>query len=413
MRSDREQAHRVMAYVDDVVLHRRDDVDGADRLPPDDRELGELRKLVHRLSGVDIVPPDGFREALAARLCAAQTARVDRRSSVRLRAVLAAAAACVGIVVLVRSILDVPVLSAQSVLSRSDAALTALVRPGQLLYRQWRVTSTSIGVGATPALTERIIEEWMDGADFDRVAGRWYSKDRQLQIAYATRLQDGEYRPSVYFSPGVYDEQRGVLNIEPTRREFEQALNGFPESVQRALKVYLDRNYIYAPITGERNFNRAILEAPAHNVPEMPRILVSFDESQMLNGTPVYCVKIRDSASVTFNWRSSGPPLIRLAQTEILRYIARDSFLSVRTEERWVYEDGRERFTTRELAATRAIEADEFASDPFTIEVPHGTPVQRQSAIAQLTGVAAALERVPAFTSRREREHAARPSAAH
>lgn len=404
MRSDREQARRVMAYVDEVVLHRRSDADGADPLSPEDRELGRLGQLVHCLSDLEIVAPHGFQEALAARLREAGPAP---SAHLRIRTVLVAAAVFLGVVVLSRSVIDVPVVSAQSVLSRSDAALAALVRPGQLLYRQWKVTSTSSGSTQGTTQTERIIEEWMDGADFDRVAGRWYSKERQLQIAYATRLQDGEYRPSVYFSPGVYDEQRGVLNIEPTRREFEQALGAFPASVRRGLKVYLGRNYIYAPITGERNFNRAILESPAHNIPEMPRILVSFDESHMLNGTPVYRVRVLDSASVTFNWRSSGPPLIRLAQAEITRYIARDSFLSVRTEERWVFEDGRQRFTTRELVETRPIAAGTLAFDPFAIEVPRGTPVQQQSAVAQLAGVADALGRVPAFTSRRSRETAA------
>ncbi|MGH9350382.1 MAG: hypothetical protein ACRD26_24290, partial [Vicinamibacterales bacterium] len=275
------------------------------------------------------------------------------------------------------------------------------VRPGQLLYRRWKVTSSSTtpgGAGTTPS--QRIIEEWMDGADFDRVAGRWYSQDGKLQIAYSTRLQDGAYRPYVYFSPGVFQERLGVMNIEPTRHEFESALGAFPESVQRALRVYLDRNYIYAPITGERNFNRAMLDAPAHHIPEMPRILVSFDQSHRLNGVPVYRVRLLDSASVTFNWRSSGPPLIRLAQAEIVRYIARDSFLSVRTEERYVFEDGRRRFTTRELVATTPLETAGLTSDPFTIDLPDGTPVQRQSAYEQLSGVAEILKRVPAFTSR-------------
>lgn len=414
MRSDREQARRVIAYVDDVVLHRRAGAGGADPLSADDRELAQLRQLVHCLSDLDVVAPEGFQERLAARFGEAEAEPPARSQAATLRAVLVAATLFLAAVVLVRSVVDVRVLSAQSVLSRSDAALTELVRPGQFLYRRWKVTSTSTA-GSTPGTTqtERIIEEWMDGANVDRVAGRWSTKDGQLQIAYATGLEDGRYRPTVYFSPGVYDEPRGLLNIEPTRQEFEQALQTFPQPVQRGLKVYLDRNYIYAPITGERNFNRAILESPEQSIPEMPRVVVSLHDSHMLNATPVYCVRIVDSAAVTFNWRSSRPSVIRLGRAEILRYIARDSFLSVRTEERWVLEDGRQRFTTRELVETRAIDGGELTSDPFVIDVPPGTPVERQSAVAHLSGVAGALARVPAFTSRSHRETATAPAIGH
>jgi hypothetical protein len=70
----------------------------------------------------------------------------------------------------------------------------------------------------------------------------------------------------------------------------------------------------------------------------------------------------------------------------------------VRTEERWSFEDGRQRLTTRELVATKAIDAGSLGSNPFVIEVPSGTPVQRQSAPAHLSGVARALARVPSFT---------------
>lgn len=419
--TEREQARRIVAYADEIVLHRRSTAGGADPLSAEDREFERLSELVRCLSDVEVVAPSGFQEELVRRIRQSvdDEGPVPRwrsafawrprlagptlmgKQPMALRTAMLTAAVLLGLVVLSRSVIDVPVVSAESVLSRSDAALTGLVRPGQVLYRQWKVTSRGAAGLMTGTLqSERIIEEWMDGADVERVAARWSSKDRELQIAYTTRLQDGEYRPYVYFSPGMYSEKRGVLNIEPTRREFDEALGSFPQPVSRALRVYLDRHYIYAPITGERSFNRAIFDAPEHPVPEMPRILVSFDESHMLNATPVYRVRLLDAASVTFNWRSSGPPLIRLAQAEIVRYIARDSFLSVRTEERYVYEDGRRRSSTRELVVTKALELAELREDPFTLDVPPRTPVQRQSALEQLAGVADVLQRVPAFTSR-------------
>src|ERR1019366_1084346 len=68
-------------------------------------------------------------------------------------------------------------------------------------------------------IAEATIDEWMDGADVNRVAGRWYAGDDRLLIAYTSVGNGSERRPNVYFSPGVYGEARGGLNIEPTRDE--------------------------------------------------------------------------------------------------------------------------------------------------------------------------------------------------
>lgn len=421
-RTEGDQARRIMACVDDAILRRRIADGGTEPLSPQDLELDRLSALAQCLSEIEVVPPDGFQEQVLHRLrepaaaesqperwratmwhaggALAAALRVRSRATVGRTAALTAVVLA-GVFLVGRSFFDIPVVSAQTVLTRSDAALIGLVRPGQVLYRQWKVSSSSTPAGAGSATRSgRIIEEWMDGSDPERVAARWYSEDRRLQIAYTTKREGGEHRAYVYFSPGVFDEQRGVLNIEPTAREFDDALGGFPASARRGLRVYLDRHYIYAPITGESTFNRAIVQALAHNVPEMPRVLMSFDRSHVLNTTPVYRVSLLDSASVTFNWRSSGPPLIRLARAEIIRYISRDSFLGLRTEERYVFEDGRRRFTIRELVTTNALAADELTVDPFTIDVPRGTPVHHQSALEHLSGVADVLERVPAFTSR-------------
>jgi hypothetical protein len=420
------QARRLEACMNEMLRQRRRDEPGVEPPSSQDLEFQRLRDIVQMLGEFDVVPPDGFRDALLQRLQQAPAdellaqpsqppslfrsvraipgALVARMPGTPLRTAALAAAVLIAVAVLSRSLFDASVVSAQSILTRSDEALIDLVRPGQYLYRQWRVTTTSTAPSPLDATrgprSGRIIEEWMDGSDFDRVASRWYSDTHELQVAYSTQLQDGEHRPYVYFSPGVYDEKRGVLNIEPTRREYDAALAAFPESSRRGLQVYLDRHYIYAPIIGERAFNRAMVEAPAHHVPEMPRILTSFDHSHVLDTTPVYRVSVLDSASVTFNWRSSGPPLIRLARADIVRYIARDSFLSLRTEEQFLFEDGRRRFTTRELVTTKAVDPATLERDPFVIDVPPGTPTQRQSASEQLAGVADILRRVPAFTAR-------------
>ena len=427
-REQREQARRMSEFVDGLLLHRRYDERDAEPATAEEREFRELCGLAQFLSDVVIVPPQDFGEILARRLPTMSdraegagrmadawndVLRLLARARTRFGGVLtrfwtvSAALPSATFVVLiaaafifVRSLVDVPVASASEILSRSDAALGKLVRPGQLLYRRWKVTSMVTDAdGGESRRVDRMIHEWMDGADFDRVAGRWYSGDERLEIAYTSVGQGGLRRPNVYFSPGVFGEARGVLNIEPTREEFEKAVYRFPEPEQGALNAYLDRQYIYQPVTGERRFNRAIIEAPRHGSSDMPRIVLSFDRSETLNGMPVYRVRVVDPAYIEFNWRSNGPPRVRLACAEIVRYIARDSYLSVRTEETETFEGGRRMFTSKELVETRAVSATGLLLDPFKLEVPVGTPVQQQSAFEQLSGVASAFSHLPEVTS--------------
>jgi len=110
-------------------------------------------------------------------------------------------------------------------------------------------------------------------------------------------------------------------------------------------------------------------------------------------------MSVVDPASITFNWRSEGPPLVRLAAAEFVRYIGRDAYLTVRTEERYVFENGDRRIVSRELAETRTVPARGLLPDPFALDLPPGTPVQHQSAFEQMSGVADAQTRVPAFTA--------------
>src|SRR5262249_30525551 len=217
--------------------------------------------------------------------------------------------------------------SAKEILTRSDAALTALVRPGQVLYRQWRVTIDRFEAdGSSLGREERTIHEWMDGADFDRVAGRWYLGD-QLYTAYTTKVAPNrEHRAHVYFSPGAFGEPRGLLSIEPTPREFDDAVASFPQRDRRGLRVYLDRQYLYVPIAGERRFNRALLDAPLATDSAMPRVVVSLDDEPTAD-TSAYHVRVVDPMSVTFNWRADAPPRVRLLRSETVRSIERDSYL--------------------------------------------------------------------------------------
>jgi len=413
--TDQEQARRLGEYADELVTARRIAGHVSDPPSPEDHELEQLRDLVRRLSAAQIAPPAGFQEALAARLrqpelptgveetpVTAPDVAAPRQSWWTLpgwvqlpRVALTGGTMAVVLLLFSQTLIDQPVLSAQSVLLRSDDALAALAGPGQILYRKWRVQSSGgPGMMTGTAQPGRIIEEWMDGADSERVAARWYTLDGRLQVAYTTVMSEGEYRPHVYFSPGLYGETKGLLNIEPTMREFGAALAQFPEPAALGLRLYLDRHYIYAPIRGERHYNRAIFAPSSESSPQLPRVVASFNQTQ-LNGQAVHRVRLVDSASVTFNWRSVGPSVVRIAEAEIVRFVDKGSMLSVRTEERVVFGDGRRRESIRELEATEILRKSDLRNDPFILDVPPGTPVRWQSAHEHLSSVADALGALP------------------
>jgi hypothetical protein len=420
-RADREQARWIAAYVDGCVIHRRVANRRYESVGADERELGGLRELADSLNELDIVVPDAFSHDLIQRLrsleseAAASSQAGDPVSGgVRAwvaslvggsmwaaRAITTVAAVVAGLALASRYVVSEPVVSAKEIVSRSDAAFARLVRPGQVLYRQWRVTITRIAPDGTDLGSgQRTIHEWMDGADFDRVAGRWYSGEDQLFIAYTTKVQpNGEHRAHVYFSPGAFGEARGLLNVEPTPKEFDEAVGAFPPSDGRALRVYLDRQYLYVPITGERRSNRAVLDATVANDSVMPRVVVSLDAATSPSDAAAYQVRVVDPVSVTFNWRAGAPPRVQLMRSETVRSIARDSYLSVATEETDWLESGRRTITSRRLVEMRTIDLHDLAPDPFQLDVPAGTPVQRQSAREMLSAVLDAFGRLPQFTS--------------
>jgi hypothetical protein len=416
-RNAEEQARQLSEFVDGLVLQRR----GGERDPEcdwNDRELRELRSLIASFHDVRLEPPSGFAERLGRQLPAlAAQDRQRRRQSLYPTAMLRRAyerlaamatqdgaiwrsAVCTVIIavllVLFRSGSDTSA-SASEILTRSDAALARLAAPGQLLYRRWRVTTANTTAKGTVTRANRTIHEWMDGRNVDHVAGRFYSDQNELRMAYATAIDAGRLRPHVYFSPGLVGEPQGLLSLEPTIDEFREAIARFPPETQPALSVYVGREHIYEPIIGEVRANRSIIESPMYGVSEVPRLVMTLDRTT-LNGVPVYAVRVVDPAWIEFAWRVEGPPTVWLTRREAVRYIARDSYLSLKTEETLDFEDGRRRVTTRELDDMRSMPASDAAMSVFTIELPPGTVTHRQSAYEQLSGVAAAFSRVPDFS---------------
>ena len=104
-------------------------------------------------------------------------------------------------------------------------------------------------------------------------------------------------------------------------------------------------------------------------------------------------VRAIDPVRVRFRWKRGGPPAVWLARHEMVRYVSRDTYLSLRTEDVVQHETGELVATTRELIATRvSLGADE--PHAFDLKVPDGTPTEAQSAFAHLSEVAKALNRV-------------------
>ncbi len=404
------------------MVHRRESEFRA--FSADDREFGELTALARVLNSVELRAPDGFIDALRDELpsasmddaseqlgrgvrlsCFGFTTELRRRVdglltvSVPLRKA-AAMGLLVAIALTVGSQLaSIPTASAEEILSRADKALGQLVRPGQILHRRWKVINRVTAADGGEITRESISNEWMDGADFSRVAGRNEANGR-VYLAYATFREDGEVRPRVYFAPGFSNEPLGLLSIEPSRREFVEALGSFDAQNREKLETYIDRGYIFEPISGERRFNRIAVETRTEGDSPLPRIMVSLREEKLPSGVAVYAVRIVDPASVRFRWKSVGPPQAWLEWRETVRYIARDTYLSLKAEETYRNENGRRVRTTRELLETQILESGADRSSPFDIDVPRQTPTRRQSAREQLAAVAAVLARIPETSTR-------------
>lgn len=419
--NDRQCAQRLSDYIDGLVVQQREA-----ELPfgaPRDQEFSDLSDLSQSLLAIKFVEPTAFRDDLFADLSRRPDLEPSRRLRlfgdlfrqrhrlprsigwrfpaqllVRTAATVAPLAAAVA--VLVWYLAFGHSVSAAQVLSNADLALSNLVRPGQFLNRRWQVTEWTIDAsGEKKAVREYVRTEWMDGADFSRVAGR-HEENGRVYLAYSTVREDGEVRPRVYFGPGFSDELRGLLSIEPTRGEFQRALLGFGADDRRRLQTYLNRGYIFEPISGERRFNRSILENDDGRPAALPRVIVSLRPETLEPGIEVYAVRAIDPARVRFRWKSQGSPVVWLERIETVRYIARDTYLTVRAEETHDSPSGQRTHVVRRLLETRIVDRDAVEDDPFAISVPRGIPVRRQSADEQLSAVAAVLGRLGREQSR-------------
>jgi hypothetical protein len=417
-RSELHRAQRISEYVDGLVVYHRTQEEHAE-VTQVDREFRQLTALATALSRIRVRPPAGLEEDLLRRLPVLLPGKREdtntwlfslwRRSAPGGRSLLAslggiltvprairAAAAVMLPLALTATLLwhggDVGSASAAEILSLADATVTRLVAAGEVLYRQWIVVARIHDASGGPErIEERVYQEWMDGADFDHVAGRILTADGRLLLSYTKVREGGELRGHVYFAPGFSNEPRGLLSIEPSRSEFEKAASLFPPDERLLLRTYLARGYIYEPISGERRFNRTVLDVDGGS-DALPRMRLSLEDAVLAEGARVYKVRVVDPVRVRFRWKSNGPPVAWLERRVTTRFISHDSYLTVGSEELQQFEDGRQVFRSSQLVETHTIKVTDGPS-PFDLEVPKNTPVRRQSAFEQLSAVARVVAR--------------------
>lgn len=423
--NEQECARRISDYIDSLVVQEREG--DAPVSKPGDQEFAELTSLAQSLLSIRFLESQAFRGDLLARLPkqGAQE-RVGRlwqhadppppfrakwawllrslgwgNDPGRLIARTAATIAPLMVVALfqVWHLAVTQTASPADVLSRADLALSKLVHDGQILNRKWRVTETTTDERGVRTMREYVRTEWMDGADFSHVAGL-NEENGRVNLAYSSAREGAEVRARVYFAPGHYDESRGLLSIEPTRSEYQKALRSFSNSDRRKLQTYLNRGYIFEPISGERRFNRSMLENDGGMAVALPRVIVSLGTETLASGINVYAVRMIDPARVRFRWTNEGPPRAWVERRETIRYIARDTYLNVRAEETHEAPSGQRTTILRELIETRIVEREAAGVDPFAINVPATTPVRRQSALEHLSAVAEVLSRINPELSR-------------
>lgn len=407
---EEQRAHRLSDMVDNIVVRRRlSDESMAGRQP--DREIDQLAALAAELSAIALKPDDGCRRRVRRQTTDAQSAA--RHSSIltslaKVRALSVSlnpisALAGVALIGLLAISLRGSRASAAEILTRSDLAIAKLVEPGSMLFRRWRIVEHIRERGGTAQRVERYTHEWIDGSDIRHAVGKTISSSGRNYLAYVNVLDEGRYVPRVYYDRGYAGEVNGLLSIVPSRHEFEAAATRFTGSERLALETYLARSYIYEPIVSERRFNAAMLTSVTGPEP-LPRVLLAVDDSASLNGVPVYRVRSIEAVRLPFRWRSSGPPQMWLERQETVRYIAKDSFLTLRAEEEVETENGRRVQTVRELIDTRtlAMPSRDDDSNPFNLKNAEQVPTRRQSAAEHLSQVIRTLRRAPAFLERHQ-----------
>ncbi len=415
-RSEREREELLSTYIEALVNGQQ--VANVFRdAAADDNELRELGTLSDELSRLAMVPPAGLSvrvanqlrrplrgrvhtvmdhaQRIGASLFQLYSSRPARRRLPRL------AAAVTAVVLLVLAGLDfasIRTVSASDILTRAQTAVRNLARPGELLFRRWRIVETITDQRGHERKQTRYLLEWMDGADNRRSVGRTLDDSGHLYLAYVSGPVEGGHSPRVYYEPGFGGEPRGLVSIIPSAEDFQSAARRFPEEVRPLITAYLAQGYLpFRPILGELLQNEAVLTDTMNPIPPISPLRASAVEVEE-DGRRVFRVRYTEPVRVVFRWRSEGPPRTWLSRRDIVRHVDAETFLSLSTESFEEDEHGVRISSRRDLVETRIVKLPLADDDnPFDLKVAPDVPVRQQSAYQHLSQVADALKRAPEF----------------
>jgi hypothetical protein len=386
---DRRRARLVSDYADSLIVRRRVPADTGERAPASNRdEFADLLDLVRALDDLNIVAPDppsgppwrdqDWRFAPVRR-------RSDRTGLLALRGLLLpfswhyaviVIAVLVGVFVAFSTRGAAPALSADDLLSESEAALEEFLGSGQGVYRLWDASYRTEDPDGRVTGWNGTIHEWIEGVRLPRMARRAVDdRGRLLWVLHADREADGQPRSRMYYTQHNPVEPRGLVTVDATTSEYREALSAFAPDDRRALELFFTRSY--GPgLVGERIYNTAILETGWGGAAE-PVVSLA---SASLDGVDMHRVQIFEPRRLWFTRTTEGAlsaSFVRYSQT---RLITRNSRLTAKVVTEIVDESGSRAtasWTVRSKELRRLGRDDDRA---FIFDAPPGVPVRRAQA---------------------------------
>jgi hypothetical protein len=296
------------------------------------------------------------------------------------------------------SFLKAPAASASQVLGHSDSALIKSVKPGELLYRRWRVTRVESAPNALTTRTEFVEESWLGGPNLNHNATRLLLSGRVVG-GYSNVSGDGVLRSHTFYAPGYPGLLRNLHIIHVTAEERQQAVANLPAADRELVTRFFDtpqRPAGESMLLWENLRNRAMLRDPeSEKNPFNHRTLLSIEPAVMPNGEAVHRIRHLNVGLPWLDLREDGSGVWRLGRAATTSYISKTSYLTVKIESDMDREDGTRIVATRDLEEVRSV-PKEAAGRPFDLEVPPGTVEVRADARTQMMGLAAVLRRATA-----------------
>jgi len=381
-----------------------EDDPGFDRT--EEASMDDMLELVRVLNAMEIASPASAEEDVWQRLQRGDlvTGRATRRATGLLRKSVAwfaraprlSAGAATAIVVacVVSVLLNYGAgrgVVAGEILGSSDATLRRLLESGQVLHRVSR-TAQLIGTAGHERATSATVHEWMQEQGTSRVSRRAYDAQGQLLWAMVAQQEDGYRRARFYYAPGYKGRTDGLLSVAPTAQEYRDAIERFFPSLRPALRTFFQPGF-GSGIAGERGFNRSNLGwlGTATQLRDTPPPSVSAIQRE--DGRRVYRVQLEEPLRLWFESSRDGVLEVFLGHGTTIREIGRDDGLTLAVATTLTLEGNDQIRMTSEVIDQAVEQPPTSANNPFSLDVPPGTPVRRQSAYDELAAMAPTLMR--------------------